>query len=135
METSSNQAKKNDEVEVKGIKDSGQAEPSRISDAVTARSLFIKLKDEDNAASSYRSKIQGQLDGNPPRDPAKMRKLGLGGFSNVNFREAEGIVEMNASSFWDLDMDVPSFINVKVYDDRKLSIPDELHYGNIIADE
>lgn len=132
---STNNKPKDREVEIKGIKESGAAEPSRMSDSLSAYSLFQKIKDEDNTASRYRSKIQGQLDGNPPRDPAKMRRLGLGGFSNVNFREAEGVIEMNASSFWDLDMDVPSFISVKVYDDRKLAIPDELHYGNIIADE
>lgn len=124
-----------EESEIKGITEGGQAERDRIADAVTARDLFIKLRDEDSTASSYRAKIAGQLNGNPPRDPAKMRQLGLGGFSNVNFRESEGIIEMNASSFWELDMEVPQFINVKVYDDRKLAIPDELNYGQIIAEE
>lgn len=122
-------------VQVLGISDSGKAVKDRISDADSAWTLFNTLKDEDSTASRYRNQIQGQLDGNPPRDPSKMKRLGLGGFSNVNFREAEGIIEMNASSFWDLDMNVSNFINVDVYNEDRLSIPDELNYGNIIAGE
>lgn len=135
MNIQTNQKREQEEAEIKGITQGGKAERDRIADAVTARELFIKLRDEDGTASAYRAKIAGQLNGNPPRDPAKMRQLGLGGFSNVNFREAEGIVEMNASSFWELDMEVPQFINVKVYDDRHLATPDELNYGQIIAEE
>jgi hypothetical protein len=123
------------ELAVRGITDGGKAVKDRIKDAVTARGLFGKLKAEDNLASSFRANIAGQINGNPPRNPAEMRRLGLGGFSNVNFREAEAIIEMNASSFWDLDMNVPQFIQCKVYDERKLAIPDELMYGEIIAGE
>jgi len=135
MNLQTNEKQKTEEAEIQGIDERGNAAADRIGDAVTARALFLRLKDEDSTASSFRAKIAGQLNGNPPRDPAKMRQLGLGGFSNVNFREAEGIIELNASSFWELDMEVPTFINVRVFDDNKLAIPDELNYGQIIAEE
>lgn len=126
---------KNNEGKVLGLTEGGKAEPSRIGDASSAWTLWQKLVDEDGTASSFRAKIAGQINGNPPRDPAMMRNKGLGGFSNVNWREAEGIIEMNASSFWDLDMNVPNFIGCNIYDDRKLAIPDELNYGNVVAEE
>jgi hypothetical protein len=130
-----NKDDQNAEGRLLGIQKSGKAYESRIADSHSAYELWKKIKDEDGTASSYRGKIAGQINGNPPRDVAKMKRLGLGGFSNVNWREAEGIIEMNASSFWDLDMNVPNFIGVNIYDDRDLAIPDELNYGNIIAEE
>jgi hypothetical protein len=135
METSSTQKQNNEESVIDGINESGSAKAERISDASTARDLYLKLRDEDSIASSFRVKIQGQLDGNPPRDPVKMRDLGLGGFSNVNWREGEAIVDLNGSSFWELDMEVPTFISVSVRDDRGLAVPDEVDYGGIIAAE
>ena len=135
MNISTDKKPEDTEARVLGITDAGHAVPSRIDNATSAMTLFHQLETEDSTASRFRSKIQGLLDGNPPRDPAKMRRLGLAGFSNVNFREAEGVIDMNASSFWDLDMNVPAFITVKVKDDRKLAIPDELNYGNVIAEE
>lgn len=129
-------SKKDDgNIQVYNVTEGGKAVKDRIKDAVSAWELFGKLKAEDSVASGFRAQIAGQINGNPPRNPAQMRRLGLGGFSNVNFREAEALIEMNASSFWDLDVNVPLFIQCKVYDDRKLAIPDELMYGDIIADE
>ncbi len=126
---------KDNKSQVQGITGGGKKEPDRIQDAVSAWAIYGKLKGEDAVASSFRAQIAGQINGNPPRDPAKMRRLGLGGFSNVNFREAEALIENNAGSFWDLDVNVPQFIQCKVYDDRHLSIPDELNYGSVISDE
>jgi len=97
---------------IQTISPSGRAPKSRIKDSGAAYQLFESIKDADRTAAQYRCQIQGLVDGNPPYKSSELKKQGQLWRSNVNFREAESIIDTNASSIWELDMEVPRLINV-----------------------
>ena len=112
---------------------SGRAPKSRIKDSKAAYQLFNSIKVNDSTAASYRCQIQGLIDGNPPYQFSEHKKQGQAWRSNVNFREAESIIDTNASSIWELDMEVPRLINVKCeYSDPQRP---GINYSDIIEQE
>ena len=115
------------------LSESGRAPASRIKDSKAAYLLFNSIKENDSTAASYRCQIQGLIDGNPPYQFSELKKQGQAWRSNVNFREAESIIETNAASIWELDMEVPRLINVKCeYSDQQRP---GINYSDIIEQE
>src|SRR5574343_277743 len=121
------------EDQIQPISDSGKAPKSRIKDSKAAYELFNSIKEADGISAQYRCQIKGLIDGNPPYRADEMRRTGQAWRSNVNFREAESIIDTNASSIWELDMEVPRLINVRceITDPQRPGI----NYGDIIASE
>lgn len=122
-----------DEQTIMPMSDNGRAPNSRIKDSDAAYELFDSIKESDSTAAMYRCQIQGLIDGNPPYNPGELRKVGQGWRSNVNFREAESIIDTNAASIWELDMEVQRLINVEL-DKPDLARPGA-NFGEIIAEE
>jgi hypothetical protein len=118
---------------IQTISPSGRAPKSRIKDSNAAYQLFESIKDADRTAAKYRCQIQGLVDGNPPYRAEELKKQGQLWRCNVNFREAESIIDTNADSIWELDMEVPQLINVKceINDPQRPGI----NYGEIIEQE
>lgn len=77
----------------------------RISDHKTAHNFVRQLIQNDSTRASKRVKISGMIDGNPPFDPKKMKAAGQGKRCNVNFREAEGIINARNAAIYELFFD------------------------------
>lgn len=99
---------------LKGISDSGKAPKSRIQSAEKAYELFGNIKRADETAASYRCVIQGLVDGNPPYASSELRRSGQEWRCNVNWREAESIIDTNTASIWELDFEVPNLISARL---------------------
>ena len=84
----------------------------RLADAAQARSLAVRLVDNDRARSTYRSLVDGMLDGNPPFDAGQLRRLGQGWRANLNFREGEGVLNAAKTPYYDLLSEVQSLIQI-----------------------
>lgn len=80
----------------------GKVPVSRIPSAEAARELLTKSIKDDDLASHNRAVVQMQLDGAPPHNEVEMKKLGLGGCSNLNFGEAEADMDRTMSGFNDM---------------------------------
>ncbi|MDD8012971.1 MAG: hypothetical protein PHX05_05790 [Acidobacteriota bacterium] len=112
----------------------GRAPKSRIKDCSAAYQLYVSIKDADAEAARYRTKIQGLIDGNPPYRASDLEANAQKWRSNVNFREAESIIDTNAASIWELDMEVPRLITVDCGLDVDPQRPG-INYNDIIAEE
>jgi hypothetical protein len=88
----------------------------RISKVSEARGLFDQIRREYEQIGRARAKIAGLVDGNRPYNSVDLRREGLGWFPNINTREAENILREQAAGFWELEMEVPSLITLKIAD-------------------
>jgi len=118
---------------IKSVSESGQAPCSRIKDAKSAHELFQNMKTNDEQAAYYRCVIQGLIDGNPPYESSELRRSGQSWRCNVNWREAESIIDTNTASIWELDMEVPNLISARVdfQDPQRPTV----NYAGIIEEE
>jgi len=124
------------EAKVETISEQGKAPKTRIADAKSAYQLFLGIMDDDNTAAFYRAQIQGLIDGNPQYSAQTLKDMHQSWRTNVNFREAEAIIETNAASIWELDMEVPQLINVSLSsdDDEVIRDPGQ-DFAGIIEEE
>ena len=117
----------------------------QIRDGEQAWRLLARFLQDDGPRSKARAKIRGMLDGNPPYNPAKLRRLGQGDRTNLNFREAEGFVSARQSSYFDLIMNADPLVTVtpaRIFgtfmqeDESADQLPRPMdEYGDIIARE
>lgn len=75
---------------------------SRIPDAASARDLWTIAWEADLVSSRNRTAVQKQIDGVPPFNGAELKRLGLGGSSNLNFGEAQADMDRASAAFNDL---------------------------------
>lgn len=89
-------------LDLQGIPEEGAIPTSRLKDARTGREIFNTLRkaDEDNAKT--RAKVQAMFDGSPPYDPNQLRKSQQQYRCNLNFGEAESLLEYAMSGYVDL---------------------------------
>jgi hypothetical protein len=95
------------------INEEGKAPETRIADAASAREIFQKLIMADELRNSTRAKLRGLVDGNPPYNPAELRRNNQAFRTNVNFRESEAFLTLAMSAFYDVFAEVPTYANVR----------------------
>lgn len=124
-----------DREELVNTTESGAPPRDRIGSASAARRIYLDLCENSLDWARSRVRIQGLYDGNSPKDQAKLESLGRGGDCNVNFREAEAIIDSNSGAAWSLIMDVGPLVDCKI--DRTMLPPDGSgdEWGDVIADE
>lgn len=86
---------------------------SRFKDANSARSHFTSLVSADKGASRDRASIQMMFDGEPPYDPAELKKAGQGFRCNVNFGEGEDLLEQSLAAYIDMLQSVEVLFTAK----------------------
>jgi len=95
------------------IDEDGKAPETRIADAASAREIFQKLIMADQLRNATRSKLRGLVDGNPPYNPAELRRNNQAFRTNVNFRESEAFLSLAMASFYDVFAEVPTYANIR----------------------
>lgn len=101
------------ETEVKTVNDKGQPARKRIPTAEVAWAVYDSFKRAYSLVAYQRAKIQGLVDGNPPYDDVKLRQLGLGFKTNVNFLEMRAALDGSAGASHELYGEVPTLIELK----------------------
>ena len=95
------------------IDEDGKAPETRLADAASAREIFQKLISADQLRNATRSKLRGLVDGNPPYNPAELRRNNQAFRTNVNFRESEAFLSLAMSAFYDVFAEVPTYANIR----------------------
>ena len=93
-------------------KDTQKPPEARIKDAKDARTILATLKEAERVRSMKRAKYQGMLDGNPPYNPRTLRSKGQAHRTNLNLREAEGMLASATTPYYDLVFEVEEFAQV-----------------------
>lgn len=102
-----------DDNAVHTVNESGKPARKRIPTAEAAWSVYDSFKKAYGAVSFQRAKIQGLVDGNPPYDDTKLKQLGLGFKTNVNFLEMRAVLDSAAGSAHELYGEVPNLVELK----------------------
>ena len=66
---------------------------SRIRDVKAARKVNQRMKTADDNSSKERAKIQALIDGQPPYNQAELEQNGLADICNVNWGDAERLLQ------------------------------------------
>lgn len=88
----------------------------RISSPEAAKRFIADVVNADQQRAVKRQKVNGMINGNPPFDPAVLRKTGQSHRCNVNFLEGKGIIDSRNTSFFQLFLDGQSLIECKLKD-------------------
>lgn len=118
---------------LENISKEGSPPETRISDAASALEIFTKLQSADLLRNSTRAKLRGLVDGNPPYNPADLRRNSQAFRTNVNFRESEAFLQLSMSSFYDVFAEVPTYAVIKTNYGNDLDKREE--WSKIITEE
>jgi len=104
---------------------------TRVRDCFSGRQICIKMLDNDRLRARERAKVQGMLDGNAPYDPAKLRAMGQGWRTNLNFMEGYSNVQAVKTPYFALIASVPAYAEIRT----KQGGPNKKLFGEIITEE
>lgn len=91
----------------------GQAPETRIADPASALQIFNKLLTANQVRNQTNAKLRGLVDGNPPFNPADLRRANQAYRTNINFRGSEAFLALSMSAFYDVFAEVPTYAVVK----------------------
>jgi len=105
---------KDEVVEAVVTTDTGRAPRKKFPSAKAAWSSIEKMIKNQEQTQKSKARIQGLCDGNQPYSSSELRRLGQAWRSNVNFREAESIIDNNSSAYWELMYDTSSLAKADI---------------------
>jgi len=92
----------------------GEAPEPRLPNVQAGLSIYESLKDADEDASTNRSRLDAMFDGVAPYDQRVLTKTGQGGRTNLNFGEAQRLLDVDMSAFVDLYSSLDRLVSVVV---------------------
>jgi hypothetical protein len=99
---------------VGNLRSDGAPPPSRIKDPESLNSVYQRLKQADSVNARNRSEVDAMFDGAPPYDDNSLREAGMASRCNLNFGEAESLLESSLAGYVDLVQSVENLITVEV---------------------
>lgn len=115
---------------------SGKPPAKRVVSVDAARQIYDDCVLDAEPIARARARIRGLVDGNPPYDPAELKRMGQGWRTNFNVREAEAIIDTNSSALWEMQHDTFIAARFRAIDPtNSYSAETGLDYGDIIAQE
>ncbi len=96
------------------VKESGAAPKARIDDFLSALNIVETLRRSSEPRNAKAAMIKGQMDGNPPFNPAKQRQAGMRGYPNFNTLEAKAYMSAALVPYYDLFSSAPNHIEVEL---------------------
>lgn len=107
-------------------------EPSRLRDAVAARSYYGRVVIEDRGSAMARARVQEMKDGKPPYDPIRLQASGQSSRANANFLLALHLLNKTAAGYNDIIFSVKDLMTVQT----EFGEPSErIEYNRVISQE
>lgn len=89
-------------LELEALPETGAPPSRRLKEAKTAREIYALLKDADKSNAQTRARVQAMFDGSPPYDPKQLEASQQYYRCNLNFGEAESLLDYAMSGYIDL---------------------------------
>ena len=108
-----------DELELKsleGLQDldqKGKPVQTRLKDVKSAVSIFQTLRKADEGSSGNRARVDAMFDGANPYDAGRLAASGQGLKTNLNFGEAQRLLDISLSAYVDLYSSLEKLVDVK----------------------
>lgn len=87
--------------------------PSRVGNSAGIRSRIAEMRRADRTRAKRRTVMQLIYDGEPPYSRAKLQNKGQGDRTNVNWREAEGMVDQAKTPYYSVVFRQSRFCNIR----------------------
>lgn len=97
----------------------GKAPKERLGGIIEALSVASVLIESNKERWRIGARTQGMFDGNPPYNPAELRRAGMLSYPNINFLEGKAMRSSALVPYYDL------FSNVPIYADIQLDMEDK----------
>jgi hypothetical protein len=110
----------------------GAAPDPRLPNVQSAASIYEGLKDADEDSSTNRMRIDAMFDGTPPYDPRVLITTGQGSRTNLNFGEAQRLLDVEMSAFVDLYSSLDTLVRVRP---TLGELAERLEAAEVIAEE
>ena len=99
--------------ELGNLDERGRPEKSRLKDVKSAISIFRNLQKADEASSINRSRVDSMFDGASPYDAKRLNASGQGLKTNLNFGEAQRLLDISLSAYVDLYSSLENIVEVR----------------------
>lgn len=109
----------------------GTPPPSRIKDPESLNQVYHRLKQADDVNARNRAEVDAMFDGAAPYDDNVLREAGMASRCNLNFGEAETLLEAALAGYVDLINSVENLVSVSVHEKDSQKKGD---YERIIAE-
>jgi len=91
----------------------GKPLKSRLKDVKSALAIFDNLRKADEQSSLNRTRVDAMFDGSSPYDQGSLNRSGQGLKTNLNFGEAQRLLDISMSAYVDLYSSLEKLVEVK----------------------
>ena len=95
------------------LDEKGKPLVSRLKDVKSALAVFNNLRKADEQSSVNRARVDAMFDGASPYDQASLNRSGQGLKTNLNFGEAQRLLDISMSAYVDLYSSLEKLVEVK----------------------
>jgi predicted transcriptional regulator YdeE len=99
--------------ELGALDEKGQPVESRLKDAKSAINLFHALRKADESSAKNRARVDAMFDGANPYNQSQLNASGQGLKTNLNFGEAQRLLDISLSAYVDLYSSLEKLVEVK----------------------
>lgn len=118
--------------ELGNLDERGRPEKSRLKDVKSAISIFRNLQKADEASSINRSRVDSMFDGASPYDAKRLNRSGQGLKTNLNFGDAQRLLDISLSAYVDLYSSLENIVEVRGTQGQRSEIKTQ---EDIVAEE
>jgi hypothetical protein len=101
-------------LDLASLQKDGTPPESRMVNVTYASSIYSKLESADEEASNNRAKVDAMYDGVAPYDQSVLKSTGQGARTNLNWGEAQRLLDINLSAYVDLYESLGNLVRVKL---------------------
>lgn len=120
-----------DDLDLAGLKDNGKPAENRLTDVNKGVGIFAMLKKADEGSAINRARYDAMFDGAAPYDHNKLKTSGQALKTNLNFGEAQRLLDISLSAYVDLYSSLESLVDVHAKSDE----PDATRKEKIVEEE
>ena len=103
---------------IANLKADGSAPSTRIKDPESLHQVYLRLKQADDVNARNRAEVDAMFDGASPYDDWTLRQAGMASRCNLNFGEAESLLEQALAGYVDLVESVENLVSVSIKEDN-----------------
>ena len=102
-----------DGLDLEGLDEKGKPAPTRLKDVKSAVNIFTTLRKADEKSAVNRARVDAMFDGAAPYNSGKLALSGQSLKTNLNFGEAQRILDVALSAYVDLYSSLERLVDVK----------------------
>lgn len=102
-----------DDLDLAGLQNNGKPAPARLRDVKSAVGIYEQLRKADESSALNRARYDAMFDGAAPYDMAKLKASGQSLKTNLNFGEAQRLLDIALSAYVDLYSSLEYLLEVK----------------------